>query len=83
MNLTKRNLLFLAVAALTSASAVLAQKVSPAATAQIDLSGNTIAIKYSRPYMHGRKIVGGLVPYGQVLENRSRRRNVVQNSGRP
>jgi hypothetical protein len=32
----------------------------------VSLAGKTVTIKYSRPSMRGRKIVGGLVPYGQV-----------------
>jgi hypothetical protein len=41
-------------------------KPSPAATAEVTLAGKQITIKYSRPSMRGRKIMGGLVPYGQV-----------------
>ena len=66
MHLAKRNLLFFTVAALTSASIAFAQKASPAATASVNLSDNTITINYSRPYMKGRKIMGELVPYGKV-----------------
>jgi len=62
----KRNLLFFAVVAFTSALSLYAQKASPAAKAEVQLAGKPITIAYSRPYMHGRKIVGGLVPYGQV-----------------
>jgi hypothetical protein len=32
----------------------------------MQLNGKTIEIDYGRPYMRGRKIFGGLVPYGQV-----------------
>lgn len=39
---------------------------SPPATADVTLAGKTITIKYSRPSMRGRKIMGDLVPYGQV-----------------
>ena len=39
---------------------------SPPATADVTLAGKQITIKYSRPSMRGRKIVGGLVPYGEV-----------------
>lgn len=39
---------------------------SPPATAEVSLAGKQIVIKYSRPSMRGRKIMGGLVPYGQV-----------------
>ena len=43
-----------------------AQQPSPPGTADITLKGQTISIQYSRPSMRGRKIMGGLVPYGQV-----------------
>jgi hypothetical protein len=43
------------------------QKPSPAASATCDLGGGkTITTKYSSPRMKGRKVYGGLVPYGEV-----------------
>ena len=42
------------------------QRPSPPGTAEITLKGKKIAIAYSRPSMRGRKIVGGLVPFGEV-----------------
>ena len=39
---------------------------SPAATASVTVAGGTIDVKYGRPSMRGRKIMGGLVPYGEV-----------------
>lgn len=39
---------------------------SPPATAHATLNGKALTIKYSAPSMRGRKIMGGLVPYGQV-----------------
>ncbi len=52
-------------------SAALAQmgggKASPAASATCDLGGGkTIKTDYSSPRMKGRKIYGGLVPFGEV-----------------
>jgi hypothetical protein len=42
-------------------------KASPPATATCDLGGGkTIKTDYSSPRMKGRKIYGGLVPYGEV-----------------
>jgi len=42
-------------------------KPSPAASASCDLGGGkTIKTDYSSPRMKGRKIYGGLVPFGQV-----------------
>ena len=39
---------------------------SPAATAQVSLNGKDVTIHYNSPRMHGRKIMGELVPYGKV-----------------
>ena len=39
---------------------------SPHETVSVDLGGHKVTITYGRPYMKGRKIMGGLVPYGQV-----------------
>lgn len=39
---------------------------SPPATADVTLAGKQITIKYSRPSMRGRKIMGDVVPYGQI-----------------
>jgi|SRR5688572_16486241 hypothetical protein len=42
------------------------QMASPRGSAELALSGGKVAIDYGRPYMKERKIMGGLVPYGQV-----------------
>ena len=43
------------------------KRPSPPANAQCKFSdGNTITVDYSSPRMKGRKIYGGLVPWGQV-----------------
>lgn len=39
---------------------------SPAEKATCDLGGGTITTDYSSPRVKGRKIFGGLVPYGEV-----------------
>jgi hypothetical protein len=39
---------------------------SPPATASVTLGSGTIDIRYNTPHMRGRKIMGGIVPYGQV-----------------
>jgi Protein of unknown function (DUF2911) len=39
---------------------------SPAATAQVSLNGKQVKINYNAPSMRGRKVMGGLVPYGAV-----------------
>jgi hypothetical protein len=39
---------------------------SPRGSAEILLNGKKISVDYGRPSMHGRKIMGELVPYGQV-----------------
>jgi len=40
--------------------------VSEDATASVEIAGGTIDIRYNTPHMRGRKIMGALVPYGQV-----------------
>jgi hypothetical protein len=50
---------FLAVAPLTA-------QQSPPANTSVTIAGKTIRINYSAPSMRGRKIFGGLEPYGRV-----------------
>lgn len=40
--------------------------LSPPAKAEVTLGSTTVKIDYSAPSMRGRKIIGELVPYGQV-----------------
>ena len=40
--------------------------LSPPSKAAVDLNGKEVVIDYNTPFMRGRKIFGGLVPYGQV-----------------
>ncbi len=40
--------------------------LSPPADTSVTIAGKTLSIKYSAPSMRGRKIFGGLVPYGKV-----------------
>ncbi len=42
------------------------KRPSPPGTAEVTLKGKTVRIDYSRPSMKGRKIFGGVVPYGKV-----------------
>jgi len=42
------------------------QRASPHEKAQATVDGASVAIEYGRPFMKGRKIVGGLVPFGKV-----------------
>jgi hypothetical protein len=57
----------LALALTTAAAALSAQPPgSPHDTASATVDGAKVSITYGRPYMRGRKIIGGLVPYGRV-----------------
>ena len=47
-------------------TASLAQPLSPPAETSVTISGKKITINYSAPSMRGRKIFGGLEPYGRV-----------------
>ena len=65
----KHSTTFLLVLALTlvSACGIMAnQYTSPRGSAEMTLNGKKISVDYGRPSMHGRKIMGGLVPYDQV-----------------
>jgi hypothetical protein len=55
-----------ALATFAFASLVSAQVLSPPAETSATIGGKKIDIKYSSPRMKGRKIMGGLVPFGQV-----------------
>lgn len=57
----------LAIATLASAQMDKSKRPSPPASAECKLAGGkSIKTDYSSPRMHGRKIYGGLVPYGEV-----------------
>jgi hypothetical protein len=53
------------VAVLLTVAPLIAQQSPPAETS-VTVAGKTIRIKYSAPSMRGRKIFGGLEPYGRV-----------------
>jgi hypothetical protein len=53
-------------ALLVTCATAVAQYNSPPADTSVTIAGKKIAIQYHAPSMHGRKIFGGLVPYGQV-----------------
>jgi hypothetical protein len=56
-----------AIFALTLLASAQGNRPSPAASASCDLGGGkTIKTDYSSPRVKGRKIYGGLVPYGEV-----------------
>lgn len=42
------------------------KRPSPPATATGTINGINVTVEYSRPSVKGRKIMGGLVPYGEV-----------------
>jgi hypothetical protein len=54
--------LFLSAAALMGQ----AQVLSPRMTTSVTIDGKKITIGYGAPSMRGRKVMGGLVPYGEV-----------------
>jgi len=57
----------LASAVLMLAGAATAQRyTSPPASASVKIAGKQITVDYYAPSMHGRKIMGSLVPWGKV-----------------
>ncbi len=56
---------FIWIAALLTSAPLMAQ-LSPPAQTTVTIAGKTIRINYSAPSMRGRKIFGGLEPYGRV-----------------
>jgi hypothetical protein len=65
MKLNRISFVFLAIVAMVGAVAA-QNRVSPHETTELTLNGKKISVTYGRPSMKGRKIVGALVPYGQV-----------------
>ena len=51
---------------LIPASASAQRYTSPPATASTVIDGDHISIEYYAPSMHGRKVMGGIVPYDEV-----------------
>ena len=39
---------------------------SPPANTSVEVAGKKISVEYYSPSMHGRKVMGGLVPFGEV-----------------
>jgi len=63
----KRSVLVIGMILTMTVFAACQGKPSPAASASCDLgAGKTIKTDYSSPRMKGRKVYGGLVPYGEV-----------------
>ncbi len=67
----QRLALFLSlIAAVTAAEAGVRQqppnKLSPEASTSVTLGGKNVTIEYSAPSARGRKVEGGLIPYGKV-----------------
>lgn len=63
-----RTLFFLAALLLAPLAAAAQERpvASPRDTARMEVPGAMVYVDYGRPYMRGRKIMGGLVPWGQV-----------------
>ena len=62
-------LLFTAFALLTAATGnrrVTQNKPSPTAETSMKVGGKDVTIEYNAPSARGRKVEGGLIPYGEV-----------------
>jgi hypothetical protein len=61
-----RNLLAATLLITASAAAQRSRYTSPPADVSVTIAGAAIRVDYYAPSTHGRKIMGALVPYGQV-----------------
>jgi Protein of unknown function (DUF2911) len=62
-----RSAIIVSCAAVSLVCAAFGQRyTSPPAKASVNIAGKQIRVDYYAPSMHGRKIMGALVPYGQV-----------------
>jgi hypothetical protein len=67
MLMARRSVFGLVGAALILVRTAAAQRfTSPPANASVKIAGKRIAVDYYAPSMHGRKIMGNLVPWGKV-----------------
>ena len=66
MKLNRALSVLLALCALIVAGAAQGNRASPHETTELTLNGKKITVTYGRPYMKSRKIMGELVPFGQV-----------------
>jgi hypothetical protein len=66
MRIGKQRLIVTLTVMALSATALFAQQQSPRKSAEMALNGKKISVDYGSPSMRGRKIMGDLVPYGQV-----------------
>jgi hypothetical protein len=67
--LSRRHLISLAALfsfSLTPAMAQRGRYTSPEAKTTATIAGKVFTVDYYAPSMHGRKVMGGLVPYGEV-----------------
>src|ERR1700722_2711943 len=58
--------LLLAIGFLLVANASAQRFTSPPASASAGILGDHITVEYYTPSMHGRKVMGGIVPYDEV-----------------
>lgn len=66
MKLNRIPFVLLSLVLLIGAVAAQRNRASPHETTELAVNGKKITVTYGRPYMKGRKIVGELVPLGQV-----------------
>lgn len=65
--ITAMNTVLLSIALMAGAATLApAQPKSPPAQTSVTINGKALTIKYAAPSMRGRKIFGGLEPYGKV-----------------
>ena len=66
VNMSRLSVVLSLAVTLGMAASAQQQRVSPHEQVSLTVGGKKITIDYGRPYVKGRKIFGGLVPYGEV-----------------
>jgi Protein of unknown function (DUF2911) len=66
VKLTQTARVIAALVLLSGCAGAQQNRPSPHATADVTLKGKLVTLAYGRPSMRGRKIVGNLLPFGQV-----------------
>ncbi|PZR34315.1 MAG: hypothetical protein DI538_16770, partial [Azospira oryzae] len=74
----KKQFLFFVLAFITAVAFAQEKPLSPPATSEGTIDGAKITINYSAPSARGRKMVGGIDPYGKVWRTGANKATVFE-----